>query len=190
MKTFTALSATISASLLLLMVSAMPNLAIAVQGCARSFGGDHTPDCAHPKDHKNGTDHSRHLEFLTIQELNKSIRMTPNDASLYLRKAFILSELGHVVEALRNYDLAIRLNSNNPEAYFYRGNLYFKLGIANRALQDYARAISLNPKLPEVYVARAFVRAELGDERGAIADSDRARLLNLRDNGPQPPLIP
>jgi tetratricopeptide (TPR) repeat protein len=133
---------------------------------------------------------ARQLELLTIRELNKSIRANPNDASLYLRKAFVLSELGDFAQALDNYNRAINLNPNNSQSYFFRGNLRIKMGTVNLALQDYAQAISLNPNVPEVYVARAFVRAELGDERGAIADSDRARLINFRDTGPKPPFIP
>jgi tetratricopeptide (TPR) repeat protein len=133
---------------------------------------------------------SRQLELLTIRELTKSIRENPNDPLLYLRRAFVLSELGHFTQALDDYNRAINLAPNSSQGYFNRGNLRIKMGIANLALQDYARAISLNPNLPEVYVARGFVRAELGDESGAIADFDRARLLNFRDTGPRPSPIP
>src|SRR5438034_630562 len=83
------------------------------------------------------------------------------------RKAFIMEELGDVLQALAGYDRAISLSPNNPQCYFDRGNLRFKLGDTNLALQDYARALRLNPNFREVYVARAFVRAELGDEVGA-----------------------
>jgi tetratricopeptide (TPR) repeat protein len=191
MKTVPFLSATISASFLVWMVSAEPNLAIAVESCARSVAGDHDRDCS-PDRHRDRDDNSEHfrkLELLTLRQLNQSIHTHPNDPLLYLRKAFVLSELGDSIQALANYDRAISLNPNDPQGYFYRGNLRFEMGTASLALQDYARAISLNPNLPEVYVARAFIRAELGDESGAIADSNRARLLNLQDNGPRPPPI-
>jgi tetratricopeptide (TPR) repeat protein len=180
------LSATISASFLVWMVSAASNLGIASQTCGRSVASDHDPDCDRDRDREESAEHFRKLELLTIHLLNESIRESPNDASLYLRKAFVLFELGDVRQALANYDRAISLNPKDPHAYFYRGNLRFQTGNANLALQDYARALSLNPNLLEVYVARAFVRAELGDESGAISDSNQASLLYRQDDGPGP----
>ena len=187
LKRFLLMSAVSSTSFLAGAVSAEPSLSTSVQTCVSSVASVPDKSCDNDRDQK---EHFRELQLLTIRGLNESIGRYPNDDFLYLRKGFILSELGDVVQALASYDRAISLNPKNPQGYFYRGSLRFKMGFANLALQDYAQALRLNPNFREVYVARAFVRAELGDEGGAIADSAQARRLTHEPPPPPSSLIP
>jgi tetratricopeptide (TPR) repeat protein len=136
-------SATVPASLLAGVVLAEPDLAIAVQTCAGSATEGQVPYCGDNQDQKQ---HFRELQLSTIGKINENINKSPNDASLFTRKGFILSELGDVVQALASYDRAVGLNPKNAQAYFDRGNLRFKMGDTNLALQDYAQALKLNPE--------------------------------------------
>ena len=60
-------------------------------------------------------------------------------------KAFSLSSLGHIEEALRNYEKVLELEPDNSDALNNMGVCYRKLGRLNDALGCYERAAKANP---------------------------------------------
>jgi tetratricopeptide (TPR) repeat protein len=85
-------------------------------------------------------------------------------------RAQVLTGLGHLDQALADYDTIIERDPRYDEYYFDRAGLLRRLGRYAEALADYDTAISLSPPFPEFHYNRADLRAETGDLAGALSD--------------------
>jgi tetratricopeptide (TPR) repeat protein len=112
-----------------------------------------------------------------IADLDKSIRLDPDDAH-----AFFMRGIGH--RGIKNYDRAIadlsqaiRLNSTDWLYYKERGIAWYFKGDYDRAITDLSQAIRLDPKSGEAFAYRALSWAQKGDMGRANADVDVAKRL-------------
>lgn len=124
-----------------------------------------------------------------VDSLTKSIKKTPNDAVLYVKRGLHLSILGEYESAIVDYNKAIQMASNNqqllpimPTVFFNRANAYKSIGKHEAAIEDYDKTISLSSEVGQyVYAGRAYCSKQLGRFREADADYKRELALFSED---------
>ena len=102
----------------------------------------------------------------------------PAEALAQFEAGVVLQEIGHLEEAIAEYDEAIRLNSRYALAYNNRGKAYFGSGEHERAIQDMDEAIRLDPELAMAYSNRGGVYSALGHHERAVKDLDESIRLD------------
>jgi tetratricopeptide (TPR) repeat protein len=85
-------------------------------------------------------------------------------------RARLLTALGRLDEALRDYAVLVELDPYYTEYLTDRAKIARRRGDLRRALADYDRGIDLAPPFPELYYNRGTARLEHGDTDGALAD--------------------
>ena len=71
------------------------------------------------------------------------IRLDPDDASAYFKRAYAFDELGQHDRAIEDLDEAIRIDPTYAVAYNNRGVAYQSLGERELAERDFAKAKEL-----------------------------------------------
>ena len=80
-----------------------------------------------------------------IADCTEAIRLTPDNARLYLERAAARSTLDCYEEALADYDRAIQFDPYNVAAYLGRSRAKSELGRHEEAISDYDQAVHLDP---------------------------------------------
>lgn len=106
------------------------------------------------------------------------IKSFPDYHELYYRRGLANMELGHLKEAISDFDEAIRLNPKYAEAYNKRGLAKWDLSLYNEALEDNLQSIKLNPGEFESYYNRGLTYEKLNSQQSAIADYSITISLN------------
>jgi Tfp pilus assembly protein PilF len=109
-----------------------------------------------------------------IADLDRAIRLNPNDAEAYNIRGNVWDDLGDADRALADYEQAIRIDPNNPGPLRDRGILWRRKGALNRALVDLDRAIRLSFSNAQIYSDRGLLWYEKGHHDRALADFRRA----------------
>ena len=82
-----------------------------------------------------------------VEELNRLIRLDPNNATAILHRGFCWNANGKSDSALSDFDEAIRLSTSpNAQAYAARGRLMSKRGNLVQAITDMNEAIRIDPE--------------------------------------------
>jgi predicted Zn-dependent protease len=84
---------------------------------------------------------SRHEEALA--DLNRAIRVHPQDAALRYAKGTVLYEMGKPTEAINELSIACDASSNDPRPFELRAEVWRTLGESERADADMSQAESL-----------------------------------------------
>lgn len=113
-----------------------------------------------------------------IDDFNKSIQLSPDNAAVYNNRGNALMDLGHADEAVKDFDRAIALSPNYGAAYNNRGNARVALGQHNLAFQDFRKAVELMPQSAVPFNGRGMAHAELKRYHAAVRDLSRAIGLN------------
>jgi len=113
------------------------------------------------------------FEFkIAIDDFNKAISLSPNDANLYLRRGICKENLQYYDEAIKDFSKAISF-SPNPDYYNYRANVEFILKQYPQAINDYNKALE-NEETGTVnaisYYQRGMAKYYTKDKDGACAD--------------------
>ena len=94
---------------------------------------------------------NRGLAYAALQDYRKAIvdfdaalNVTPNDATLYVKRATVQSMSGDLQGAVNSDSEAIRLDPKNAEAYRNRADAYRQLGDTAHATADSQRAQELS----------------------------------------------
>lgn len=85
--------------------------------------------------------------YIILATLTGQIQQSPDNATLYLKRAQTYLALNDTSHALDDLDKAISLDNTLAEAYMLRGQQRFKLHDRNAAFEDLKKAMSLNPRL-------------------------------------------
>ncbi len=115
-----------------------------------------------------------------IDDFNKSIQLSPENAAVYNNRGNVLMDLGHPDEAVKDFDRAIALSPNYGAAYNNRGNARVALGQHNIAFQDFRKAVELMPQSAVPFNGRGMAHGELKRYHAAVRDLSRAIGLNPR----------
>ena len=114
----------------------------------------------------------------TIRELDEAIRLNPEDAKAYIKRADAYDRKGERDLAITDYTKALRIYSKDPKVYTKRGFIYVKKGKYNLAIADYSEAIRLDSEYVEAYRARVDVYLVKREYDLAFADYDEIIRLN------------
>jgi tetratricopeptide (TPR) repeat protein/tRNA A-37 threonylcarbamoyl transferase component Bud32 len=117
---------------------------------------------------------------------SEAIKLNPECAEAYHRRAGCLFNAGKVKESLPDFDVAARLEPKNAEVFMNRGLAYLRLLRIDEAMADLRHAQELDPDHPELYrkpmslafAQRGFIKAEAKQTDEAIADMDEALRLD------------
>jgi Tfp pilus assembly protein PilF len=109
-----------------------------------------------------------------IADLDRAIRLDPNDAEAYNFRGNVWDDMGDADHALADYEQAIRIAPNNPGTFRDRGILWQRRGELDKALVDFDRAIRLSFSDPQIYSDRGLLWYEKGHPDRALADFRRA----------------
>jgi tetratricopeptide (TPR) repeat protein len=115
-----------------------------------------------------------------IEDFNKSIELSPENATVYNNRGNALMDIGHPDEAVKDFDHAIALSANYGAAYNNRGNARVALGQYNLAFQDFRKAVELMPQSAVPFNGRGMAHAELKRYHAAVRDLSRAISLNAK----------
>jgi len=116
-----------------------------------------------------------------ILKFNKSIKINPKDADLYLGRGNTWYSKTKYQKAINNYTQAIENHKDFKEAYYNRGLAYFALKEYDKAVSDYTKVIKLKPKYAENYYhIRGNAWKAQGNYNEAIADYTNAIKKNPR----------
>jgi tetratricopeptide (TPR) repeat protein/predicted Ser/Thr protein kinase len=125
------------------------------------------------------------------QAFARALRIAPDDAALYLRRAQTLSTLAEAQStrtrarelhqsALADLDRALELDPTLLEARLERGILRTGLLHTEGGLADLDEVIQRDRELPRAWHTRARLRTQLGNLRGALDDMQRVLDLSPR----------
>jgi tetratricopeptide (TPR) repeat protein len=113
-----------------------------------------------------------------IDDFNKSIQLSPENATVYNNRGNALMDLGHPDEAVKDFDRAIALSPNYGAAHNNRGNAHAALGQYEPAFQDFRKAVELMPTSAVPFNGRGKAHSELKRYHAAVRDLTRAVTLN------------
>jgi tetratricopeptide (TPR) repeat protein/tRNA A-37 threonylcarbamoyl transferase component Bud32 len=116
----------------------------------------------------------------------EAVRLNPECAEAYHRRAGCIYNAGKVKESLPDFDMAARLDPKNAETFKNRGLAYLRLLRIDEAMADLRHAQELDPDHPELYrkamslafAQRGYVKAQAKQTEEAIADMDEALRLD------------
>ena len=113
-----------------------------------------------------------------IEDFNKSIQLSPDNATVYNNRGNALMDLGHPDEAVKDFDRAIALSASYGAAYNNRGNARVTLGQYDAAFQDFRKAVELMPQSAVPFNGRGMAHEQLKRHHAAIRDLTRAISIN------------
>jgi tetratricopeptide (TPR) repeat protein len=113
-----------------------------------------------------------------VDDFNKSIQLSPENAAVYNNRGNALMDLGHPDEAVKDFDRAVALSPNYGAAYNNRGNARVALGQYALAFQDFRKAVELMPQSAVPFNGRGMAHAELKRYHAAVRDLSRAISIN------------
>ena len=119
--------------------------------------------------------------FWPNSDLNRAIAVDPKNATFYLFRAFIKSELGQNEAAIIDLNQAISIDPKLADAYSNRGEIKLKLQQKQAALDDVNLAVAVAPRSGNAYVSRCRVRLVLKQTKEAINDCQRAVELDPKN---------
>ena len=105
----------------------------------------------------------------SIENLNKVIKVVPDDARIYTQRANAYLALSKFRLALRDYSLAILIDPN-ANTYYNRGITFLDINYYKDANEDFSKSLSFNPNDPALYFYRGVTNLFLGEYNLAIND--------------------
>ena len=113
-----------------------------------------------------------------IELLNDSIKETPDNFNLWIRKGKILSRNKKNNEAAECFNKAISINSNNPEVWDAKGNFLAANEKYPEALECFNKMIILAPSEPRAYDLKGGVLEKLNKYPEALECYQKVFELN------------
>ncbi|MBI4388042.1 MAG: tetratricopeptide repeat protein, partial [Candidatus Omnitrophica bacterium] len=110
--------------------------------------------------------------YEAIKEFDSAVKIEPNFAWAYVRRADVQAALGHDDQAIEDYSRAIELveSTDLGRICLKRAELLVKAKKWEKAVADYNAAIEQIPNLVTSYLERGKVHSELKEHEKAIAD--------------------
>lgn len=107
---------------------------------------------------------------LSIESINDSILMFPENPILWYKRGVLHYENGDQTLSIRDFTKALELDSNYTSAWHDRAICYFELDQFDSALSGFTQTIIMDDTFYEAYFNRALVYEALGKTANAISD--------------------
>ncbi len=123
-----------------------------------------------------------HLYFQKeLLRISRLIEESPEDASLYRRRAVFYDAKGELELAIEDYSMAIEIEPDDADTLFCRSMLSWSSGDLDFAMLDINEAIQIDPDATDFYFKRAEYLAMNGSYCDALSDLDKAIELDYHD---------
>jgi tetratricopeptide (TPR) repeat protein len=119
-----------------------------------------------------------HQYHRALSDLNMSLEMRPDNIDAYMNRAFALTEVGQIDDAIQDYFQVVQRAPHLDKPYFNRGMLYYKRSQWDRAGLDFSHYIQIHPRHARAYYLRGVCNMRLGYQRDARADFEEAIRLD------------
>ena len=103
-----------------------------------------------------------------IALLTELINSYPDNAVDHNNRGLIYFEIGELLKAVYDYNIALELNPKLATAYNNRANYHAACGELTTALEDYDQAIDLNPSYVKARINRGITLRDLEEYEQAI----------------------
>jgi len=113
-----------------------------------------------------------------LRDVNKSIKLEPNNDVSYNLRALIWVEKGEYQKAIDDFSKVIEITPKRFDAWSNRATAKFNLQDFKGAIKDYEQAIKLNPKGSRAYYSCGSAKYNISDFKGAIEDYTQCIKLN------------
>ena len=114
---------------------------------------------------------------MAISLFSRALEVKPKSDQVYFDIGWVFQTVGHLTEALLNYDNAVRLKPNYVEAHYNRGVVLKDLHRLNESLASFNKAIALKPNFADAHIYRGLVLMDLKRVEEALVSYDRAIVL-------------
>ncbi|ODH12974.1 hypothetical protein ACO22_07729 [Paracoccidioides brasiliensis] len=109
-----------------------------------------------------------------LQDLNKSVELSPSLVQSYIKRASLHLELGNREAAADDFDLAVAQNKDDPDIYYHRAQLHFILGELPEAAKDYQKSIDLDRDFIYSHIQLGVTQYKMGSIASAMATFRRS----------------
>jgi tetratricopeptide (TPR) repeat protein len=116
-----------------------------------------------------------------IIHYNEAVRIMPDLALSYDKRAAAYAKLGRHQEAFEDLNRMISMKPDYTGAYLSRGTIYQQLGRHQNAVDDFSEFIRLKPDDYSGYFNRGNAYINLGQFQKALDDFHKAVALNTKD---------
>ncbi|XP_030069551.1 tetratricopeptide repeat protein 6 [Microcaecilia unicolor] len=111
--------------------------------------------------------------FAAFQDISAALKLITT-AELLTNRGIINQFMGHLPNAMKDYQAAIVLNPSYPLAYFNAANMYFSNRQFSQAKDYYSKALNLDPTNESVLLNRAITNTLLQNVHEALEDFEKA----------------
>ncbi|MGB3758371.1 MAG: tetratricopeptide repeat protein [Rivularia sp. (in: cyanobacteria)] len=114
-----------------------------------------------------------------VEEFTKALQVNPEFVEAYYQRGLAYYDLGHIPQAVFDYDEVLKRDSYNIDVYYCRALARLALKNLPGALKDVDKTIELNHYKAGAYNLRGVVERKLGNIEKAIANFKKAAQLYL-----------
>ncbi len=108
-----------------------------------------------------------------LDDMNEAIKLQPQQAGLFINRAYLRYNLDDYFGAMADYDYAIELDPLNSIALFNRGLLRAEVHDNDKAIADFSKVLSLNSNEYRAIYNRAILYKETKNYNLALEDINR-----------------
>ena len=127
-----------------------------------------------------GTQYFRQRNFQkAIENLEKHIKLNPDDIHGYMTIAVSFQELKNFEEAFKNFNLALNIDPNFIPAYIEKGLTYYEIDKYDEAIKTFNKVLELEPKNPVAIEFIEKIKNQQKESSKESSDSDQSLAKHL-----------
>ena len=131
-----------------------------------------------------GTQYFRQRNFQkAIENLEKHIKLNPDDIHGYMTIAVSFQELKNFEEAFKNFNLALNIDPNFIPAYIEKGLAYYEIEEYDEAIKTFYKIMELEPKNPVAIEFIGKIKNQQKESSKEYSDSDQSLAKYLTNIG-------
>jgi tetratricopeptide (TPR) repeat protein len=101
-----------------------------------------------------------------LNDFNEAIKLKPNDAGAYERRAAIETKMNDLEKAQADYTEAIKLKPNGVHNYLYRGYILEMKGDLQGAMADTEKVLKMDKKNAEALTRKTRIETRIKIQQG------------------------
>ena len=131
-----------------------------------------------------GTQYFKQRNFQkAIENLEKHIKLNPDDIHGYMTIAVSFQELKNFEEAFKNFNLALNIDPNFIPAYIEKGLTYYEIDKYDEAIKTFNKVLELEPKNPVAIEFIEKIKNQQKESSKESSDSDQSLAKHLTNIG-------